>query len=72
MRRDGCSRREFLAVAGAAPISASLVSGMAAEAKQEEKAPSASGKLKFSCMVTLEDWTYGSGIWSSLLALNQP
>ena len=57
MRKDGYSRREFLAVAGAAPISASLVSGMAAETKPEAKAPSSSGKLKFSCMVTLEDWS---------------
>jgi hypothetical protein len=66
MTKDEISRREFLAVAGAAPLSASLASGVVSETKTEEKPSRPSGKLKFSCMVTLEDWTYGAGTWGEV------
>jgi hypothetical protein len=65
MTKDEISRRKFLAAAGAAPFAAKLASGETVQTGTAE-APAASHKLKFSCMVTFEDWAYGAGTWGAV------
>ncbi len=66
MKTAPISRRRFLATAGAAPLSARLASASSQVTEAERKPLPASRKLKFSCMVTFEDWAYGAGTWGDV------
>ena len=65
MNSDGISRRTLLKMAEGTGMFLGATSGSAAQSQPQGK-PSSSGKLKFNCMVTFEDWAQFGGTWGDI------